>query len=469
LPYFRIFYNTGFTILTLALSIFLVITPADIIHQAYLSGDLWSIVIVAGACFLTLVVALFIYATRLYINRSYLAAIPKSWIPIKKGDVTASVWEMISKGVQRSASIAFAARPRTLPKPAPDTAAPDQATDTPAWGAVSHPGWSSPSCPDLPHLHYEPVFLELPHLIEAKAVSLAPVDPLYQAPPDNPSATPLPDALAVSLLQRPATLGLRAYLMHLTGMGMLPAGSPAQFLTLYERARFGRDPLAEPAFRTLMSAFASLLRSMTPPPADLISALHASRSASTLHTPSTVSHLPFHTPRLARPLSSSSSSSATDSTVSHRPFHTPLPRHGFLSESFRAPSDASLAGSEGSRSAHTAHTRPRLRTRTSSRGTGGRWPSAGGTESGELLRRVEAGESAVGPDSGDGGDSSGGSVIHVEGAGGVGGLPFEFVEVGVGGEEAEAEAEEEEKEEDEEDEDEEEEDEEEAEAEEDVE
>jgi hypothetical protein len=129
----------------------------------------------------------------------------------------------------------------------------------PVWGEIAHDGWSSPLSPDLPNRQYVTVILELPHLIEAKAVSLA--------PPDAASTTipPMPDLRAVELLQRPAAMGLRDYISHLTSLGILsPAIPVTNFLSAYEAARFSSQPRTEKEFRELMRLFAEILRGMTP-------------------------------------------------------------------------------------------------------------------------------------------------------------------------------------------------------------
>ena len=147
----------------------------------------------------------------------------------------------------------------------------------PVWGPISHPGWSSPSSPDLPNLHYETVILELSNLIEAKAVSLAPMDPSNDLSTAPPSDEPPPlDPLAISLLERPATMGLRDYITHLTTLEMIsPASVGTTFLTLYETARFSEVPLTEPEFRNLMVVFAEVLRNMKPLDPASIDSLHA--------------------------------------------------------------------------------------------------------------------------------------------------------------------------------------------------
>lgn len=297
IPVFRIFYSTTFTILTLITIVLLLITPGDSIFQAYQNRQIYNIFVIAGVYCLTLVLIILLYASRLYTNRSALASLPKAWIPIEKGDVSKSVRRMIIESLARNARIAYEARPRDLKadEAAPgnrDISAPSlpatiqgtQHREIRTWGNISHPGWSSPSSPDLPNLHFEPVILELPHLIEAKAVSLAPPDPLFEPDfdPHEPAANqvPLPDALAVELLQRPATMGLRDYFTHLTSLGMInPASLGPEFLALYEEARFSGHGLNDRAFRTLMHIFAQILRGMKELNSDILADLRADEDA----------------------------------------------------------------------------------------------------------------------------------------------------------------------------------------------
>lgn len=127
----------------------------------------------------------------------------------------------------------------------------------PVWGVISHDGWASPTSPDLPNVQYITVILELPHLIEAQAVSLAPADPSSDSEP------PMPDVRAVSILQRPASMGLREYIGHLTSLGTITLPTIAtEFLAEYEYARFSGRPLSETQFRDLMKQFAELLQTM---------------------------------------------------------------------------------------------------------------------------------------------------------------------------------------------------------------
>ncbi|MCJ1230347.1 hypothetical protein MMC12_007020 [Toensbergia leucococca] len=286
IPFFRIFYSTTFTVLTLILVGLLIITPGEVIYQGFQTGQRYDIFAIAGVYLITVLIAVLIYASRLYTNRTVLAAIPKNWIPIGKADVASGVQRLISANLARSASIAHEARPKDLrqDKGRPDgrLARPNRTpTETdnapkPAWGTISHPGWSSPSSTDLPNLQYEPVIVELSHLIEAKAVSLAPADPLSQSDPE----ALLPDALAVELLQRPATLGLRDYLDHLISNDMIhPPSLGTDFLVLYEKARFSGQELNEPEFRSLMNIFADILRGMKTLDLATVAELHAEQDS----------------------------------------------------------------------------------------------------------------------------------------------------------------------------------------------
>ena len=375
IPFFRIFYNTTFSILFLILVVLILVSPGDGIYQAQHSDRVGQALTIGGVYILSSLIILLILSTRLYTTRTHLANIPRSWIPIKKGDVGRSVRRMIVKGLQRSASIAYDAHPRDLrqdpPRPREGETLSRPATKNtlqrkvpmPIWGRISHPGWSSPSSPDLPNLHFLPVILELPHLIEAKAVSLAPPDPFY-VPPSNPDASfmiapPLPDALVVELLQRPAMMGLRDYIFHLSSLSLIqPPALGLMFLTGYEYARFSGKALTETQFRQLMSIFAEILRGMRELDPAIIAKLHAEEQSDTDSDSEPESETSVEACSL----------SSTD-TVEHTPFHTPMPYNGSFDgphERYEA-SGGSLAGSEGT--VRTAPSRIR-RTRDASRGTG---------------------------------------------------------------------------------------------------
>ncbi|TVY42013.1 hypothetical protein LSUB1_G004076 [Lachnellula subtilissima] len=292
---FGAFYGTFFVVLAIALVALLFIPPADAFHQAIKNGQKWIAVVIVVGYAMTVAVGLFLYSSRLYTNKRVLEGIPKTYIPVDKGDVTKNVRKMVVASLTRSAVIAWDSRPRVSPQPATIVSEPD-ARDTiakapepeseekagrgflrkhltqpeneeptvaipprsPFWGNIAHNGWASPASPDLPNLQYTAVILELPHLIEARAVSLAPPDP------ESTTEPALPDIRAVDLLQRPASMGLRDYIDHLVTIGVLTSPSTAtDFLSTYEYARFGGRPLNEEQFRDLMKQFAEVLRTMS--------------------------------------------------------------------------------------------------------------------------------------------------------------------------------------------------------------
>jgi hypothetical protein len=286
----KFLYSSFFGLLSLCLLGLLVLPPANLIQQAVSRRQL-AFLFVIGACYAaTALLVVWIYINRFYSRRKAIAAIPKSYIPIEKGDVNKKVRRMIVASLNRSAAIAWDSRPRiptepptvvsepenrdTIARPADEeqdkkessseTAEKEEPTVTippprPVWGDIAHNGWSTPTSPDLPDLQYITVILELPHLIEAKAVSLAPPDA------ESASEPPLPDIRAVDVLQRPAAMGLRDYIGHLTNIGVISSASIAtDFLASYEYARFSAKPLSETQFRDLMKQFAEVLRSMNP-------------------------------------------------------------------------------------------------------------------------------------------------------------------------------------------------------------
>ncbi|MCJ1381326.1 hypothetical protein MMC17_004436 [Xylographa soralifera] len=438
IPFFRIFYNTTFSILFLILVVLILVSPGDSIYQAQHSDRVGQALTIGGVYILSSLIILLIYSTRLYTTRTHLANIPRSWIPIKKGDVERSVRRMIIKGLQRSASIAYDAHPRDLrqdpPGPREREASSRPATantqrrkvSTPIWGMISHPGWSSPSSPDLPNLHFLPVILELPHLIEAKAVSLAPSDSFY-VPPSNPgaplvAAPALPDALVVELLQRPAMMGLRDYVSHLSSLSLIqpPALGPV-FLTEYEYARFSDKALTETQFRQLMSIFAEILRGMKELDPGIIANLHAEEESDNDSDSEPESETSVEACSL----------SSTD-TVEHTPFQTPMPYNGSFDDPqlhYGAP-DGSLAGSEGT--VRTAPSRMR-RTRDPSRGTGStrskrQTTSALRMTSSNSVQKVRSNKSSASS------QRSGGSVIRLAENAGPLDLPY-VITASVGNEE----------------------------------
>ncbi|OKL59848.1 hypothetical protein UA08_04700 [Talaromyces atroroseus] len=265
--------STVYSLLTIVLFALTLLTPGDFIYQCYVNHRLVNIFIVSGVYIITVLLGLLIYASRIYTNRTALSGIPKAWIPVAKGEVDRSVQRIVEDGLSRSSIIAFQARPRDVfdetNEPVHDAELSITA-ERPPWGTVSHAGWSAPSSLDLPGLQYGPVIEELPHLIEAKAVSLVPSGPIHPSPSRRSFLDHLemeeqsvPDPRLVELLQRPATVGLRDYIGHLTALNLIsPPELGLDFLALYERARFSSHPLFEDEFRTLMGIFAEVLRSM---------------------------------------------------------------------------------------------------------------------------------------------------------------------------------------------------------------
>ena len=295
IPLFRIFYSTTFTLLTLLLTALLLITPGDHIYQSFGDGQLYHIVVVAAVYLLTFIVAVFIYAARLFGTRSALAGIPQEWSLSGGGSRNPGIGlgmgyrigKVVREGLERSAIISYEGTPRDVRAESNEKLIPSrkrkreqidvgdnegpsivESKDEPIWGTISHPGWSSPESPDFPSLHFEPVIAELGHLIEAKAVSLAPADPLWEAEAekrgeDDEEQTPAPDPVAVELLQRPLAMGLRSYVSHLTSLGIItPAHLGLDFISLYEKARFSGEELSEEEFRILMTFFADILQNM---------------------------------------------------------------------------------------------------------------------------------------------------------------------------------------------------------------
>ena len=294
---FRIFYSTSFTLFFIVLIIFAAVTPADSIYESYKRDRLIDIFLIAGVYVFTALVAALIYASRLYTNRSVLKDIPKTFMPIEKDDLPGKrVYRLIQECLERSAVIAYQARPRSK-RIEYDTAnagmrmlaltktksSVDQTLE-PTWGPIAHPGWSSPASKELPGLEYATVVDELVDLVEAKAVSLAPVDPLSEPGPDGAL---VPDPRVIDSIARSSSMGMRPYLRHLIEIGVVPENSlTVAFLTAYERARYSSEPLHDEDFHTLMRMFAELLRSMNPVEIDLLDLDDNSDDQSDAHFPS---------------------------------------------------------------------------------------------------------------------------------------------------------------------------------------
>ncbi|KAF2849972.1 hypothetical protein T440DRAFT_398083 [Plenodomus tracheiphilus IPT5] len=353
IPLFRIWYSTTYTALLVLTIILLCVSPGDTIYQSIRTSEIQKLFVIGGVYVLTGIIVLLIYSTRIYTNRTVLAAIPKGYLPVEDGEVGKGVRRMVVRHLRRSAVVAWDSRPRdvrgeygqiveegvdeegierqyseeikkekTRDKKvkkkghhhALDTTILHIDPKSPPWGRISHPGWASPSSPDLPNLQYWSVICELPNLIEAKAVSLAPSDPAledtYQQYPAN--GPPLPDAQIVTLLQRPRAMGVREYLARLSSFGLInPPSLGPTFLAQYESARFSCDSLTEPDFRTIMAVFADILNGMTDLDPEVIEEARAQSIASdtrslaptesSLETSTTsTSHIPYRTPQLDR-------------------------------------------------------------------------------------------------------------------------------------------------------------------------
>ncbi|KAF1945322.1 hypothetical protein EJ02DRAFT_431682 [Clathrospora elynae] len=378
IPLFRIWYSTTYTTLLIISILLLAITPADTIYQSIKTKEIQKLFVIGGVYLLTVLIVLLIYSTRIYTNRTVLAAIPKGYVPVEEGEVGKGVRRMVVKHLKRSAVVAWDSRPRDITEEGhdvdeeqggegtrPNTAESKKEKErahkkkgqhhaldatiisvsahSPPWGNVSHPGWASPSSPDLPNLQYWSVICELPNLIEAKAVSLAPPDPAIEesALQYSDNAPPLPDAQIVTLLQRPRAMGLREYLASLAEFGLLnPPNLGPTFLAQYEYARFSSDSLTELQFRNIMVIFADILNGMTELDPAVVEEARAQSIAS-------------DTRSLAPTESSSNTSSSSYSHISYR---TPqLDRQRSLS-SFNSESEST--SSEGTRSPQTARTAP---------------------------------------------------------------------------------------------------------------
>ncbi|GAB7363798.1 hypothetical protein MBLNU230_g4365t1 [Neophaeotheca triangularis] len=284
IPFFRIFYSTTYTILFIICLILLAITPASMIYSVVDEETYQYIFMIGGIYVLTALTAIFIYSSRLYTNRAVLAAVGKGYIPIEEGEVGKKVRKMIVEQLERSDIVAWESRPRDLQGEilkAEDTGyLPDEERSVaqnaynigteividphhPPWGWIEHPGWSTSAHyeqEEYREVQFTNVVRELPNLIEARVVSLAPPDHSILENNDQPIADPT----VVELLRRPETMGMREYLTQLSYLGLINAPETGErFLTLYESARFSMQPLSTASFKRLMASFSELLSGMT--------------------------------------------------------------------------------------------------------------------------------------------------------------------------------------------------------------
>lgn len=330
IPFFRIWYSTTYSIVFLLLLVLLCATPGDLVYQAVRNRSYPNAIVVGAVYVLTFLVTVCVYATRLYTNRTVLVGIPKAYIPIEQGEVGKHVRRMIVKGFERSALVAWDSRPRDVRSEQPDEREGSSAPSTershkkkdpsrhviaipvrpesPPWGHIAHPGWASPANDGVPNLQFCNVIAELPNLIEAKAVSLAPPDPAFAFHAALEAMPVMPDARIVALLQRPSTMGLRDYLGHLSSFGLInPPELGASFIKRYEYARFSTVPITEVQFQELMTMFAEILTGMTELVPELIAELQRDDYSSGSETAS-----------LAPSQTSSSSGTSTGSAIHYK-------------------------------------------------------------------------------------------------------------------------------------------------------
>jgi len=299
IPFFRIFYSTTYTVLYFITLVLLAVNPGTMLYTAFDQSAYQYVFEISGVYVLTILLTLFIYLSRLYTNRTVMAGVGKSYIPVEEGEVAKKVRKMITRALERSAIIALESRPRDLSSEI-SLVTSNSTTSTnrkdlvrpmvgrvlkvdpqsPPWGKIEHPGWSTPSRSDgylAPHIQFRTVIHELPNLFEAKAVSLAPPDPYSDLGDGQP---PLADPAVVELLRRRPHSDLRTYLGHLSQLGLMtPPEAGANFLWQYERARFSCVPLSELQFEDLMESFAVLLSGMQELSPTIIGEVRANRLA----------------------------------------------------------------------------------------------------------------------------------------------------------------------------------------------
>ncbi|PNS20301.1 hypothetical protein CAC42_5751 [Sphaceloma murrayae] len=272
IPILRVFYSTTYTALFLLELLLLAITPTALIYSAITEKALQYIVIVGGVYTLVAILVLFIYSSRLFTNRTVLAALGKSYIPIEEGEVSGSVRKLIKGQLQRSANIALECRPRDLSSTAlltdhqqGDEFAQNEKTrvgqiarvdpNFPPWGLVKHPGWSSPNPSETsitPHVFFLQIIDELPNLLEARIVSLG-------GPPRSSDIKAVTESEYPGS-QKPPLLDIRGYLTYVDAEGSVSIPSSAEsFIDRFEKARFCGRPLHETELVELTSTFADLL------------------------------------------------------------------------------------------------------------------------------------------------------------------------------------------------------------------
>lgn len=297
IPIFRVFYSLTYTTLYLLTLVFLAISPVTMIYSSLTQNAFQYTFMIGSVIILTAIIAVCLYSSRLYTNKRVLSDVGKSYVPIEEGEVGKAVRKMIVKQLDRSAIVAWESRPRDLygeillarqegilPMETESFDVNDCMVGSeiqidpahPPWGDIQHPGWSSPSHRNdnrNPDVQFADVIAELPNLIEARAVSLAPPDPTMTPVQGAPRAA---DPAVVGLLTRPPNMALRDYLTQLGYLGLVQPPSLGQnFVSQYEKARFGFLPVSVDGFDKLMTTFAQLLAGMTTLNPDIVHEIRA--------------------------------------------------------------------------------------------------------------------------------------------------------------------------------------------------
>jgi hypothetical protein len=367
-PYFRIWYSGAFVILFIITFLLTLISPTDLVYQSVHDHNwLRNVFSISGVYFLTVLICLFIWASRIYTNRAVLRDIPKPYVAVEAGEVPRKVRRLIERQWARSALVAWDSRPRDVSEELRALGLEDDGEDDEsnrdegkkkaseglfhrrsgrsktatviplktalkAWGRIAHPGWSllTTTAGDgqrqTQSVQFWTVIIELPHLLEAKAVSLAPPDPHFLMDEYDSDVGPPPpaDPKVVALLQRPSGMGLRDYLSALCELNVIEPPSLAEdFVEQYEYARFSTRPLTETQFETLMATFAALLSALAVDVSQIVAVREVvgdTTGSSTSDSSSIVSQAPLqHLPSTSLPSDASEPFRGSSSQLAHSP------------------------------------------------------------------------------------------------------------------------------------------------------
>ena len=80
-----IFYSTTYTTIYVICICFLAITPISMMWQAIENLALQYVIMIGGTYVLTASIAIFIFASRLFTNRTVMAGMGKAYIPVEPG------------------------------------------------------------------------------------------------------------------------------------------------------------------------------------------------------------------------------------------------------------------------------------------------------------------------------------------------------------------------------------------------